>query len=65
MKKLYKDSTNAKIGGVCAGLSEYLNVDVTLIRIIWGLCFAAYGTGLLFYLVCWFVLPEKKDVDLF
>lgn len=65
MKRLYKDKRNAKIGGVCAGLAEYFNIDVTLIRIVWGVLGLAYGTGLLLYLVCWFVLPEKSEDEYF
>lgn len=65
MKRLYKDKSQAKIDGVCAGLSEYLDIDVTLIRIIWGVLAFGYGTGILLYLVCAFVLPDKKDIELF
>lgn len=65
MKRLYKDKSQAKIYGVCAGLSEYLDIDVTLIRIIWGVLAFGYGTGILLYLVCAFVLPDKKDIELF
>lgn len=65
MKRLYKDKSNAKIDGVCAGLAEYLDIDVTIIRIIWAACFAAYGSGLMLYLICCFVLPDKKDIELY
>lgn len=65
MKRLYKDRKNGKIGGVCAGISDYLNIDVTIIRIIWGVAAFFYAIGLILYLVCWFVLPDKSESDLF
>jgi phage shock protein PspC (stress-responsive transcriptional regulator) len=47
-----------KIGGVCAGFARYLEVDVTLVRVIW-LCVAlCAGAGLLAYLVAWLVMPK-------
>lgn len=36
-KKLYRDKVNGKISGVCAGLAEYFEIDVTLIRLIWAI----------------------------
>ena len=34
-RKLYKSSKNKKLAGVCGGLAEYLNIDVTVVRLIW------------------------------
>ena len=46
--------------GVCAGLSEYLNIDVTLIRLIFlfGFLFTYMGFGVV-YLILWIVVPKK------
>ena len=33
-KKLYRDTANGKIGGVCAGLAEYLGLEIWIVRII-------------------------------
>jgi phage shock protein PspC (stress-responsive transcriptional regulator) len=45
------------VAGVCAGFAEYLDVDVTLMRIVW-LCTGIFtGIGFIAYLVCWFVMP--------
>jgi phage shock protein PspC (stress-responsive transcriptional regulator) len=38
-KRLYRDSQNKLIGGVCSGLGAYFNVDFSIIRIIWLLLF--------------------------
>ena len=58
-KKLYKDINNKKLCGVCAGLAKYLNMDVTLIRLIWALACICGGTGLLAYIICAIVIPEE------
>ena len=59
-KKLYRSTTNKTIAGVCAGLAEYLNIDPTIVRVIWALV-ALSGAGLLAYLVCALIIPEKPN----
>ncbi|MFA5449389.1 MAG: PspC domain-containing protein [Clostridia bacterium] len=58
MKKLYKIKAEKKICGVCAGLSEYLDLDVSLIRIIWAV-FALSGVGFFAYFIAAIILPDK------
>ena len=61
-KKLYRSTTNKTIAGVCAGLAEYLNIDPTIVRVIWALV-GLSGGGIIAYLVCALIIPEKpKDV---
>ena len=60
-KKLYRSNSDKKIAGVCAGLAKYLNIDVTLIRLIWALVVICGGAGLLAYLVCALVIPEEPN----
>ena len=59
-KKLYRFKSDKKIAGVCAGLAEFLNIDPTIIRVIWALV-ALSGAGVLAYIVCALVIPEKPD----
>lgn len=56
-KKLLRSSTDKKIAGVCAGLAEYFDLDVTLLRLVWVLLVLFGGTGLLAYVVAWIVIP--------
>lgn len=60
-RKLYRDVENQKIAGVAAGISAYLNVDVTLIRVIL-LLLVLIGVGSIIpiYLILWIVIPEAK-----
>ena len=59
-KRLYRDSDNKTIGGVCSGLAAFLNIDITIVRIIILLAILLWGPGLLVYLVLWIVVPLAK-----
>lgn len=61
--KLYKTDENSVIAGVCAGLAEYNNWDVSLVRII-SVVIVLLGSGLpvIAYIVMMLVLPNKKDL---
>ena len=59
MRKLYRSKEERVIGGVCGGIAEYLNVDPTLIRVLWVLGSLAWGAGILAYLIAWIIIPEK------
>lgn len=63
VKKLYRSRTDKKIAGVCGGLTKYLNlnIDVTIVRLIWALLVLCAGTGALAYLICALVIPEEPD----
>lgn len=62
-KRLYKVENDKKLMGVCGGLAEYLNIDPTVIRIAWVIfTLISVGTGILIYVVCALVFPEKSEV---
>jgi phage shock protein PspC (stress-responsive transcriptional regulator) len=52
-----RSSRDKKIGGVCAGLADYFDLDPTLVRVLWLLAVFCAGTGFLVYLILWIVLP--------
>lgn len=60
-KRLFRDPQNSMLGGVCSGLSHYLNVDVTWVRIIVVLLFflSASTVGIA-YIILWIVVPEAR-----
>ena len=61
MKKLYKSSKNKKIAGVCGGIAEYLNIDPTIVRLIWAVLIFCFGTGLLAYIIAAVIMTEEPD----
>lgn len=62
-KKLYKVDDNKKLCGVCGGIGEYLNIDPTVIRLLWVVFFFLGGSGLLAYIVCALIMPNKSQID--
>lgn len=61
MKKLVRSSTNRMVCGVCGGIGEYLNVDPTIIRLVWLLCaLAGLGTGAVVYIIAAIIMPEES-----
>ncbi|MCQ2297318.1 MAG: PspC domain-containing protein [Bacteroidales bacterium] len=57
-KRLYRIPSQGKIAGVCAGLAQYFDVDVTLVRILFLLALIFATGGLWIYLICWLFMPE-------
>lgn len=56
-KRLLK-SKDKKLAGVAGGVAEYLEIDPTIVRIIWICAVAFGGFGLLAYIICWLLMPE-------
>ena len=62
-RKLVRSRTNRTFCGVCGGIGEYLNVDPTLIRLVWLLCsLVSCGTGLIVYIVAALIIPEDDGI---
>ena len=59
-KKLYRSKTNKMLAGVCGGLGEYTNLDPAIVRLI-AVLIGLSGAGLVAYLVCAVIIPEKPD----
>lgn len=59
-KKLTRDTANGMIGGVCAGLGDYFEVDPTIMRVLFAFL-GCLGGGIILYLLCWTVIPERQD----
>ena len=57
-KKMYRDPDEKRIAGVCSGLSYYLDIDVTLVRVLMLVALIAGLSGFWIYLILWIALPE-------
>jgi phage shock protein PspC (stress-responsive transcriptional regulator) len=57
--RMYRDPDHRVIGGVCAGIAAYWNIELWVVRLIF-LVLALMGFGILIYLILYIVLPEAK-----
>jgi phage shock protein C len=65
-RKLYRRSTRGRIAGVCAGIAEYLEADVTLVRLVWVILSIVPGGfigGLVAYIAAWAVMPDASGPE--
>ncbi len=59
-KKLYKDYENKIVSGVCAGISNYFNIDATIVRLICVIItLSSFGFGVIFYIAAILIMPDK------
>lgn len=59
MKKLMKCESDRVICGVCSGVARYLDIDVTVVRLIWAiLCLTGFGIAA--YIVAALIMPSDK-----
>ena len=63
MKRLYRSRTNKIIAGVCGGLSDYLSVDATIVRIAFVLLCFMSGFGVFLYLLLWIIVPLEGQAS--
>jgi len=64
-KKLTLSATDSKFAGVCGGIAEYLDVDATVVRLIWVALSVVPGGlvgGALAYLLAWMIIPKAPVV---
>jgi phage shock protein C len=60
-KQLVRPLYGRKIGGVCAGIANYLDLDPILIRVMWVVSVLCLGTGLLAYIIAWIIIPNEPE----
>ena len=58
-RRLYRAGNDKILGGVCAGLANYLRLDPAIVRIIFVLITFGWGAGPLLYIILWIVLPTR------
>lgn len=60
MKKIVRPIQGRKVAGVSLAIANYLNIDVTIVRLVWLFLIIPGGLpGLLPYLICWIVIPSE------
>lgn len=62
-KQLVRDEKRKILGGVCAGIAHYANVDPVWVRLLFALTMAFYGVALLIYIILWVAMPGSYDIE--
>lgn len=62
-KRVFRDGDDKLIGGVCSGISAYFDIDPLWLRLGFAATFLFFGSGLLFYILLWIVIPEAKTAS--
>jgi phage shock protein PspC (stress-responsive transcriptional regulator) len=61
-RRLYRNSSSGRIAGVCSGIADYLEADVTFVRLIWVIVSIVPGTligGIVAYAAAWLIMPDQ------
>ena len=58
-RTLYRSRTDRKLAGVCGGLAQYLNVDPTIVRVLFIALTVLGGAGVVLYLAMWILVPAQ------
>lgn len=59
-KKLERSRKNRVIAGVCAGLADYFNIDIALMRVLFVVATICGSFGFWMYVILWIVVPEEN-----
>src|SRR5690606_3804407 len=62
-KRLVRDEKRKILGGVCAGIAHYVDVDPVWIRLLFALTTAFYGITFIVYVVLWVAMPGSFDIE--
>lgn len=60
--RIHRSSKNSILGGICSGLAESLEIDPTILRIIFVLFTIFGGSGILIYIILWIIMPSNSQI---
>ena len=60
-ERFYRDENNKLLGGVCAGLANYFNIDKLVVRILFVIFTFGFGFGFIAYLILWVAIPSSAS----
>ncbi len=60
-RRLYRDESNKVLGGVCSGIANWLNIDPTIVRVLFAIVsLGGFGAGFIIYVALWMFLPARS-----
>ena len=61
-KRIYTIRKKKMLCGVCAGVADYFDLDPTLVRVLWAAISLGYGIGVIAYILCAVIFPDKSEI---
>lgn len=58
-KRLFRDENHSIVGGVCSGVANYFDVDVSIVRVVFLILLFSFGIGFIPYIILWIVVPSS------
>ena len=62
-KKLFRDTDNKVVAGVCAGISNYFDWNIGFVRLLLAVSILILGFGFWLYIIAWIIIPEAKSTS--
>lgn len=63
-RRLFRDTDNALIAGIAAGIGNYFGLDTTLVRLVFVLLIIfSFGFGVILYLLLWLIMPAAETAS--
>lgn len=62
-KRLYRDSDNRYVAGVCSGIGYYFGFDPMWLRLAFAFSFLFFGSGFMIYFILWIIVPEARTTS--
>lgn len=59
-RRLYRDTDNSVLGGICSGLSAYFNIDPVILRVLFVVFAFAWGITIILYVILWIIVPPAR-----
>jgi phage shock protein PspC (stress-responsive transcriptional regulator) len=60
-RRLYRDTDNSVMGGICSGLGAYFNLDPIILRVLFVVFAFAWGITIILYLILWIIVPPARN----
>lgn len=59
--RFFRSRSDAMVAGVCSGIARALSLEIWVVRLIFLILVIGFGTGVLAYIVLWFIMPEERS----
>ncbi|RYE24585.1 MAG: PspC domain-containing protein [Sphingobacteriales bacterium] len=62
-RRLFRNTNDKMIGGVCSGVANYFDIDPVIVRLVFAILFLTAGIGLLAYILAWIIVPAARTPE--